>query len=94
VDARAFSVAAFVLAPQLVRMTVEAGRRALLNQAPVVRASAVGGLVGGVIGLVFRPEDYPTGGFFAVTVLVVAYWTFSRWFTLLVRTRSSRSVEK
>jgi Cu+-exporting ATPase len=90
----AFSVAAFVLAPQLVRMTVEAGRRALLNQAPVVRASAVGGLVGGVIGLVFRPADYPTGGFFAVTVLVVAYWTFSRWFTLLVRTRSSRSVEK
>ncbi len=90
----AFSVAAFVLAPQLVRMTVEAGRRALLNQAPVVRASAVGGLVGGVIGLVFRPDDYPTGGFFAVTVLVVAYWTFSRWFALLVRTRSSRSVEK
>jgi Cu+-exporting ATPase len=90
----AFAIAAFVLAPQLIRMTVEAGRRGLLNQAPVVRASALGGLLGGVIGLVFPQEGYPTGGFFVVTVLVVAYWTFSRWFALLLRTRNSRSVEK
>jgi Cu+-exporting ATPase len=40
------------------------------------------------------PEDYPTGGFFAVTVLVVTYYVFSRWFALLVRTHNSHSVKK
>ena len=90
----AFAVLTFVLAPQLVVMTVESRHRGLLSQVPVVRASAFGGLVGGVIGLVFRPEHYPTGGFFAVTVLVVAYYSFSRWLALLVRTHSSHSVAK
>jgi heavy metal translocating P-type ATPase len=90
----AFAALTFVLAPQLVVMTVESRHRGLLSQAPVVRASALGGLVGGLIGLVFRPEHYPTGGFFAVTVLVVAYYAFSRWLALLVRTHSSHSVEK
>ncbi len=73
---------------------MESRRRGLLDQAPVVRASALGGFVGGLIGLVFRPEYYPTGGFFAVTVLVVTYYVFSRWFALLVRTGSSQSVRK
>lgn len=90
----ALAVVTFLLAPQLVAMTVESRHRGLLSQAPVVRASVFGGLVGGVIGLVFRPEHYPTGGFFAVTVLVVAYYSFSRWLALLVRTHSSHSVEK
>jgi heavy metal translocating P-type ATPase len=90
----AFAILTFVLAPQLLVMTLESRQRGLLSQAPVVRASALGGLVGGVIGVVFRPEHYPTGGFFAVTVLVVAYYTFSRWLALLVRTHSSHSVEK
>jgi heavy metal translocating P-type ATPase len=90
----AFAILTFVLAPQLLVMTLESRQRGLLSQAPVVRASALGGLVGGVIGLVFRPEQYPTGGFFAVTVLVVAYYIFSRWLALLVRTHSSHSVEK
>jgi len=90
----ALAVLTFVVAPQLFVMTVESRRRGLLSQAPVVQASALGGLVGGLIGLVFRPEHYPTGGFFAVTVLVVAYHTFSRWLALLVRTHNSHSVEK
>jgi len=90
----AFAVLTFALAPRLVVMTLESRRRGLLSQDPVVRASAFGGLVGGLIGLVFRPEHYPTGGFFAVTVLVVAYHTFSRWLALLVRAHNSHSVEK
>ena len=87
-----FAVAALVLAPNVLTMTVESRLRGLLDQAPVVRASTVGGVAGGLIGVVFRPEHYPTGGFFAVTVLVVAYYTFSRWFALLVRTQSSQAV--
>lgn len=90
----ALAVLTLIVAPQLVRMTVESVHRGLLSQAPVVRASAFGGVVGGVIGLVFRPQEYPTGGFFAVTVLVVTYYIFSRWLALLVRTHSSHSVEK
>lgn len=74
----AFAVLTFVLAPQLVVMTVESRHRGLLSQVPVVQASALGGQVGGLVGLVFRPEHYPTGGFFAITVLVVAYYIFSR----------------
>ena len=92
----ALAVAALVLTPHVVVMTydAEARLRGLLDQAPVVRASALGGLFGGLIGLVFRLEDYPTGGFFAATVLIVAYYIFSRWFALLVRTGSSQSVRK
>ncbi|MDP9442874.1 MAG: HAD-IC family P-type ATPase, partial [Actinomycetota bacterium] len=59
-----------------------------------MRASAFGGLAGGLIGLLFGLEDFPTGGFFAATVLVVTYHVFSMWLTLLVRTQSSQSVKK
>ncbi|MPY89459.1 MAG: heavy metal translocating P-type ATPase [Luteitalea sp.] len=89
----ASAVLTFVLAPKLVVMAVESRRRGLLNQPVVVQASAVGGLIGGLVGLMFTPEHYPTGGFFAVTVLVLAYHTFSRWFALLVRTHNSHSVK-
>jgi heavy metal translocating P-type ATPase len=88
-----FAILALVLAPDVLVMT-ELRRRGLLDQAPVVRASAIGGLAGGALGLLLGPERYPTGGFFAVTVLVLAYYVFSRWLALLLRTESSRSVEK
>jgi Cu+-exporting ATPase len=84
----------YLLTPQLVVMAVQTRRRGLLNQPVVVQASAFGGIIGGVIGLVGMPEEYPTGGFFAVTVLVVTYYVFSRWFALLVRTHNSHSVKK
>ncbi len=90
----AFAVASLVVAPELLVATVQARVRGLLTHAPVVRASAFAGLVGGLIGLVFQPEPFPTGGFFAATVLVVTYHVFSRWLTLLVRTHSSHSVKK
>lgn len=91
-----FAVATVVLlAPQLVIVAgKEQRRRGLLNQPVVLQASTLGGLIGGVIGLAASPPHFPTGGFFAVTVLVVTYHTFSRWFALLVRTRSSQAVKK
>ncbi len=90
----ALAVAVFVVAPKLLVMLGQARHRGLVGQPLVVQASAFGGFAGGVIGLVADPEGYPTGGFFAVTVLVVAYYAFSRWFALLVRTGSSQSVRK
>jgi Cu+-exporting ATPase len=88
------AIASMVIAPELLKATVESRRRGLLSTAPVVRASAFAGLVGGVIGLAFRPAAYPTGGFFAVTVLVITYHVFSRWLALVMRTQSSASVKE
>ena len=90
----AFSVSVFALAPKLLVLAAQSRRRGFVNQPLVVQASALGGLIGGIIGLVAKPGNYPTGGFFAATVLVVAYYTFSRWFALLVRSGSSQSVRK
>ncbi len=75
-------------------MAASSLRRGILNQHVLLQAGAFAGLIGGVIGLAARPEDYPTAGFFAVSVLVVTYHTFSEWLSLLVRTRSSQSVKK
>jgi Cu+-exporting ATPase len=83
-----------VVSPELYLTTVQSRLRGLLQNRPVVRASAFGGLAGGLIGLLFGLEDFPTGGFFAATVLVVTYHVFSMWLTLLVRTQSSQSVKK
>ena len=88
------AVAVFAVAPKLLVLLGQARHRGLVGQPLVVQASAFGGFAGGAIGLVATPEGYPTGGFFAVTVLVVAYYAFSRWFALLVRTGSSQSVRK
>ncbi len=83
-----------VISPELYRATVQTRLRGLLQNRPVVRASAFGGLAGGLIGLLFGLEGFPTGGFFAATVLVVTYHVFSLWLALLVRTQSSQSVKK
>jgi Cu+-exporting ATPase len=57
-----------VVSPELYRATVQTRLRGLLQNRPVVRASAFGGLAGGLVGLLFGLEDFPTGGFFAATV--------------------------
>jgi Cu+-exporting ATPase len=88
------AVASLVVAPELFVVTVQSRLRGLLQHRPVVRASAFGGVAGGLAGLVFGLEDFPTGGFFAATVLVVTYHVFSMWLALLVRTQSSQSVKK
>jgi Cu+-exporting ATPase len=88
------AAASLVISPELYRATVQTRLRGLLQNRPVVRASAFGGLAGGLIGLLFGLRDFPTGGFFAATVLVVTYHVFSLWLALLVRTQSSQSVKK
>ncbi|EQD45615.1 copper-translocating P-type ATPase, partial [mine drainage metagenome] len=49
---------------------------------------------GGAIGLALRLPGYPTGAFFAVTVMVLSYHIFSEWLSLIVKTRSSQAVKK
>ncbi len=91
----AFAVAmVFGLARHILHMSVESIRRAILNQHVMLEAAAFAGLIGGTIGLVFRPDDYPTGPFFGVSVLVATYHLFSEWLSLLVKTRSSQAIKR
>jgi len=84
----------FGLARHIAGMAVESVRRGILNQHVMLEAGALAGIVGGLIGLIFRSEDYPTAAFFAVSVLVATYHLFSEWLSLLVKTRSSQAVKR
>ena len=91
----AFAVAmVFGLARHILVMSVQSIRRGILNQHVMLEAAALAGLVGGVIGLAFRPDDYPTAPFFGVAVLVATYHLFSEWLSLLVKTRSSQAIRR
>ncbi|GAA2882116.1 cation-translocating P-type ATPase [Streptomyces mexicanus] len=83
-----------VVTPHFVRMAYQSARRGILNQHVLLEAGALAGLAGGVIGLTGVLPNYPTAAFFAVTVLITTYHTFSEWLSLLVKTRSSQAVKK
>ncbi len=84
----------FGLARHFLAMAVQSIRRGILNQHVLLEFGAFAGLVGGLIGLTFRPAHYPTAAFFGVAVLVVNYHLFSEWLSLLVKTRSSQAVKR
>lgn len=83
-----------VVTPHFVRMAFQSARRGILNQHVLLEAGALAGIAGGAIGLSGLLPDYPTAAFFAVTVLITTYHTFSEWLSLLVKTRSSQAVKK
>jgi heavy metal translocating P-type ATPase len=84
----------FGFSRRILVMSLQSIRRRILNQHVMLEAAAFAGLVGGVIGLVFRPDNYPTGPFFGVAVLVTTYHLFSEWLSLLVKTRSSQAIKR
>ncbi len=76
----------------ILRMAWASARRRILNQHVLMEVSALGGLVGGAIGLanpVFRSYE-----FFGVSVFVAAYHILGGYTSLLVRTRASQAVKK
>ena len=84
----------FGLGRHILSMAGQSIRRRILNQHVLLEAGAFAGLVGGLVGLVFRPAGYPTSAFFGVAVLIVNYHLFSEWLSLLVKTRSSQAVKR
>ena len=84
----------FGVARHILYMALQALRRGILNQHVLLEIGAIAAIVGGLIGLVLNPKDYPTAPFFAVAVMVGTYHVFSEWLSLIVKTRSSQAVKR
>ncbi|HYE90421.1 MAG TPA: cation-translocating P-type ATPase [Terriglobales bacterium] len=87
-------VLVFGVGRHILRMAFQALRRGILNQHVLLEVGAFAGIVGGIIGLISRSPTYPSGKFFAVSVMVATYHIFSEWLSLIVKTRSSQAVKR
>jgi len=87
-------VLVFGIGNHILVMALQALKRGILNQHVLLEIGAFAGIAGGLIGLIVRPEGYPTAPFFAVAVMVATYHIFSEWLSLIVKTRSSQAVKK
>jgi cation transport ATPase len=58
----------------------------------LVSASALGGLIGGVVGLFVT--SFPAGGFFGATVFVLSFHLIGGYASVLVHVRASQSVRR
>jgi heavy metal translocating P-type ATPase len=87
-------VLVFGIGNHILVMALQALKRGILNQHVLLEIGAFAGIAGGLIGLILRPEGYPTAPFFAVAVMVATYHIFSEWLSLIVKTRSSQAVKK
>ena len=67
-------------------------RRGILNQDVLASASALGGLLGGIVGLFF--PAWPAGGFFGATVFVLSFHLIGGFVSVLVHMRASQSVRR
>ncbi|MCL4302086.1 MAG: heavy metal translocating P-type ATPase [Anaerolineae bacterium] len=67
-------------------------RRGILNQDVLVSASALGGLLGGLVGL--GVPAAPAGGFFGATVFVLAFHLIGGYVSVMVHVRASQSVRR
>jgi heavy metal translocating P-type ATPase len=67
-------------------------RRGILNQDVLVSASALGGLLGGLVGLMV--PAVPAGGFFGATVFVLAFHLIGGYVSVMVHVHASQSVRR
>lgn len=76
----------------IVRNGWQSLRRGILNQDVLVSASALGGLIGGFIGLLV--PTFPGGGFFGATIFVLGFHLIGGYASVLVHVRASQSVRR
>jgi heavy metal translocating P-type ATPase len=84
----AFGPARFII----VRNGWQSIRRGILNQDVLVSSSALGGLIGGMVGLF--TDGIPSGGFFGATVFVLGFHLIGGYASVLVHVRASQSVRR
>jgi Cu+-exporting ATPase len=84
----------FVVARPILDMAWASARRGILNQHVLLEAGAVGGLIGGVLGLLVAPRTFPAGDFLAVSVFITTYHLLSGYVSALVRNRSTEAVRR
>ncbi|MPZ25946.1 MAG: cadmium-translocating P-type ATPase [Micromonosporaceae bacterium] len=76
----------------ILRMAVQSVRRGILNQHVLMELGALGGLVGGLVGLV-RPE-FPAVHFLGAATFIATYHLLSGYVSTRVRARTSQAVAK
>ncbi|MGI9050482.1 MAG: heavy metal translocating P-type ATPase [Rubrobacteraceae bacterium] len=67
-------------------------KRGILNQDVLVSVAAIGGLVGGFIGLIV--DAFPASGFFGAAVFVLSFHLIGGYASVLVHVRASQSVRR
>lgn len=76
----------------ILSMAAASLRRGILNQHVLLEAGALGGLLGGLLGLFWAPKTFPPGDFLSVAVFITTYHLLSGYASSMVRTRSSQAV--
>ncbi|GBD28774.1 Copper-exporting P-type ATPase A [bacterium HR31] len=76
----------------VLRNAWQAVRRGILNQDVLAAASALAGVAGGTVGLVF--PGFPPGEFFGAAVFVFAFHNVGGYLSVLVHVRASQSVRR
>jgi Cu+-exporting ATPase len=76
----------------VLRNGLQSIRRGILNQDVLVSAAAIGGMIGGLVGLVV--PSFPAGGFFGAVVFVLSFHLIGGYASVLVHVRASQSVRK
>lgn len=84
----------FVVARPIRVMAVQSARRGIYNQHVLLEAGALGGLVGGLLGLFVAPGSFPAGDFLSVAVFISTYHLLSGYASALVRNRSTQAVRR
>jgi cation transport ATPase len=72
----------------ILRLAAASLRRGILNQHVLLELGALGGLLGGTLGLL--APAFPMADFFGVAVFITTYHILSGYASLLVRTRAPR----
>ncbi len=75
------------------RMAFQSVRRGILNQHVLMELAALGGMVGGFIGLFFF-KNFPAPDFFAIAIFITSYHLLGGYSSLKVRTKTSQAVRK
>jgi heavy metal translocating P-type ATPase len=84
----------FVVARPILTMAWQSARRGISNQHVLLEAGAIGGLIGGLLGLFAAPKAFPAGDFLSVVVFITTYHLLSGYASALVRNRSTQAVRR